>query len=382
MPRVDSLTGLRWWAAFAVFVFHMKNLAPLPVVEVLQFGNYGVAFFFVLSGFVLAWSAAPRVGPLTFYMRRFARIYPAYLVALLLAIPVFVTFTFDPARPWAHETTIGVMVLGILLLQGWSRDPSILFSGNPVAWTLSVEAFFYAMFPLAARAIFSFRARGALVIASGTVLVLVALRAATIVAPDSWIAQAPWPLLRLPEFILGMSLAWAMRAGWRPRTPRIVLLGVLAGAATLWYAGPRLSALSGVVPFVTELIVVVFALLIAAYALADVEGRPSLQRHPLIVRLGEMSYAFYLVHSTVLYGLLIVVGPRPASWGNAAWYALALLLSLAFAWAVHYGVERPLERRIRTRFESRAPRERERERREGAVSPTATVPVGSTAERD
>jgi peptidoglycan/LPS O-acetylase OafA/YrhL len=354
MPRVDSLTGLRWWAAFAVFAFHMKNLAPLPVERMLELGNYGVAFFFILSGFVLAWSAAPGVGALTFYGRRFARIYPAYLAALLLAIPVFVTITDDPTRPWAHATGVGVLLLGVLLLQGWSREPAVLFSGNPVAWTLSVEAFFYATFPFAARAVFAVRARGALLVAAGTVAVLVAVRIATVTAPDSWIAQAPWPLLRLPEFILGMALAWAMRAGWRPRTPRVVLLAALASAALFWYVAPGIAAFDAVRPFVTEVIVVLFALLIAAYARSDAEGLRSMQRHPLMVGLGEVSYAFYLVHSTVVYGVLIVVGVRPPSWSNAAWYAGVLLLSLALAWALHRWVERPLERRIRTRLDARA----------------------------
>lgn len=353
MPRVDSLTGLRWWAAFAVFAFHMKNLAPLPVERMLELGNYGVAFFFVLSGFVLAWSAAPGVGALAFYGRRFARIYPAYLAALLLAIPVFVTFTADPSRPWAHATGIGVLLLGVLLLQGWSRDPAVLFSGNPVAWTLSVEAFFYATFPFAARLVFAVRARGALLIAAGTVLLLVGIRAATVAAPDSWIAQAPWPLLRLPEFVLGMAVAWAMRGGWRPRTPRGVLLAVLAVAGLFWYVAPGIAALGPVRPFVTEVIVVVFALLIAAYARSDAEGRRSMQRLPLMVKLGEVSYAFYLVHSTVVYGVLMVVGFRPASWSNAAWYAGVLLLSLALAWVLHHWIERPLERRIRTRLDAR-----------------------------
>ena len=60
-PRLDAITGLRWWAAFAVFGFHMMFFAPLPpsIAHVLVFGDYGVAFFFVLSGFVLTWSMRP-----------------------------------------------------------------------------------------------------------------------------------------------------------------------------------------------------------------------------------------------------------------------------------------------------------------------------------
>lgn len=51
-PRLDSLTGLRWWAAFGVFAYHMANIAPLNVQHFFNVGYTGVSFFFVLSGFV------------------------------------------------------------------------------------------------------------------------------------------------------------------------------------------------------------------------------------------------------------------------------------------------------------------------------------------
>lgn len=49
-PRLDSLTGLRWWAAFGVFAFHMANLAPLRHQSLFNVGYTGVSFFFILSG--------------------------------------------------------------------------------------------------------------------------------------------------------------------------------------------------------------------------------------------------------------------------------------------------------------------------------------------
>ncbi|WP_153006429.1 acyltransferase [Leucobacter sp. G161] len=54
------------------------------------FGNSGVAFFFVLSGFVLTYSARPATTTRNFYWRRFGRIYPAHIVALLLAVLCFI----------------------------------------------------------------------------------------------------------------------------------------------------------------------------------------------------------------------------------------------------------------------------------------------------
>ena len=61
LPRVDALTGLRWWAAFFVFLYHILVLAPLPtVIAVLGQGYLGLTFVFLLSGFLLAWAGSSR----------------------------------------------------------------------------------------------------------------------------------------------------------------------------------------------------------------------------------------------------------------------------------------------------------------------------------
>lgn len=60
-------------------------------------GTIGVVFLFRLSGFVLTWSANTSVSAPTFWWRRFARIYPAHFVALLVVIPVFYSLAPDPA---------------------------------------------------------------------------------------------------------------------------------------------------------------------------------------------------------------------------------------------------------------------------------------------
>lgn len=219
--RLDGITGLRWWAAFAVFAHHIQNLVvlPPPIAAVASFGHLGVAFFFVLSGFVLTWSWRADVDKRTFWWRRFSRIYPLTLVTLLLAIPVFYSFTPDPAQPWVKPVDIGILVLCVLVLQGWWREPQILFAGNPAAWTLTVEAFFYAMHPFISAPLKRLGRRGALIAAGAVVLFALGTRLITLLDPGGWVAALPWPILRLNEFVLGMCLAWAFRRGWLPRIP-------------------------------------------------------------------------------------------------------------------------------------------------------------------
>lgn len=356
--RLDSLTGLRWWAAFAVFTFHMANLAPLPIQSVFRLGNYGVAFFFILSGFVLTWSAKPTVTRTTFWWRRFARIWPAHMVALILAIPVFYAFAPDPAHTWVKPVSVGVLLLSVVLFQGWSRDPTILFSGNPAAWTLTCEAFFYALHPFINRLVGKVGKRGALITAGGVIGVAVAYRIALLLWPASVLAQLPWPVVRLSEFVLGMAIAQAIRSGWQ-FTLAPLWCYLIGGAAVAWIMlGPRWMELGFVhlaLAFSNELVIVIFGLTLAAVACRDLRGGPSILRSRPLVALGDMSYAFYLVHATVLYAILSVVGRQAMGWSNLLWYVGVAAIAVGVAAGLHYLVERPLERRMRAWRDARHP---------------------------
>src|SRR5690242_14192774 len=106
--RLPSLTGLRFVAALCVFAYHAW--LPIPALrlvnddgvaygvygKVSQAGGLGVGFFFVLSGFVLTWSARPGDTPKSFWRRRIVKIYPNYAVAWLLAMVLFAA-AYTPA---------------------------------------------------------------------------------------------------------------------------------------------------------------------------------------------------------------------------------------------------------------------------------------------
>ncbi len=351
--RLDALTGLRWWAAFVVFFYHMLVFAPLPGVVSVVFaqGYLGVTFFFVLSGFVLTWSARPAVSTSTFYWRRFARIYPAHVVALLLAIPVFYTLAPIPPGSFLKPFDPAILSLSFLLLQGWWLAPAILFSGNPAAWTLTCEAFFYAIHPFVSRVLQPLARHGALLFALGAVVVAFGYRTAAYIWPDAWFAALPLPLVRVSEFILGMALAWAIRSGWRPRIHPFVgigaLLGVVLAIALIPTYFSHIPGLSLIPSFGNELFTLACALSIVAVAGATLQGRRSLFASPLQVRLGEWSFAFYLVHATFIYIALRIFGLQEPSWRNLGWFAVLLAVDLVAAWALHSFVERPLEKRMR-----------------------------------
>lgn len=350
--RLDSLTGLRWWAAFAVFLFHMRVFAPLPhASDLVAFGNFGVTFFFILSGFVLTWSARPQTKPTTFWWRRFARIYPAHIVALLLAVPVFYSFSPEPSDWWVKPVSVAILLLSVFLLQGWSTSPEILFSGNPAAWTLTCEAFFYALHPALHRGFLRLTRRGALWATFAVILLALVYRLATLAFPTAWFALLPLPVVRLTEFVIGIGIARAMLLGWRPKMP--VWGCYLLGAGFLvWFVLALRFDFSDIVSvaalrIANEIVIVVFALTISAVAARDLAGRRSMLQHPVLVKLGEWSFCFYLIHATVMYIFLDVFGTQTAAWINLGWHALVFLVAALGAWLMHAALERPVESRMR-----------------------------------
>ena len=100
--NLDGLTGLRFFAAFAVVIYHFTGPAltgwPTPLVNIAGSGFVAVSLFFLLSGFILSYNyldpnGAMRGTKRSFYSSRFARIYPAYLLAFLVAAPTNIPWT-------------------------------------------------------------------------------------------------------------------------------------------------------------------------------------------------------------------------------------------------------------------------------------------------
>ena len=360
-PRLDSLTGLRWWAAFLVFLYHMRVFAPLPgpITRLFDEGYLGVTFFFVLSGFVLTWSMRPAVATSTFYWRRFARIWPAHIMALLFAIPVFYTFATIPEGSFLKPFDLGILLLSVVLLQGWWANPAVLFSGNPAAWTLTVEALFYALHPVISRVLTPLAKRGALWLALVAIVWAFAYRLGVLVWPESWLTQVPMPITRVPEFLLGMALAWAMRSGWRPRLHPVWGIGALGIVVAAIVLSPLSPVFGRFAMFGNEFFTVAVGIAIVALTAHSLNGKRFLFETRWQVKLGEWSFAFYLVHATVIYLALRVFGFQEASWRNLAWFGVILAVDIVLAWALHAGIERPVERRMRrwkdARDQRRAP---------------------------
>jgi peptidoglycan/LPS O-acetylase OafA/YrhL len=370
-PRLPALTSVRFFAALWVALFHMQSMKAFyfgaaAVRQFASIGYCGVSFFFVLSGFILVYTYSGRATSLrAFWQARFARIYPALAFCLLITAPGFFFCcvmmrahdprVFVPEWAWVAPHMWLSAGLSVTLLESWL--PQTALAWNMPNWSLSVEAFFYLLFPFLLPRMTRLSRRQLLAIAPlGLLFALACTLAYMHFHPDSAGAVdtktvGPWinavkfhPLMRLPEFLMGMAAGLLFLRGDRNRKMAwpLVLIGLAAIALVI--------VLSPWIPYLvihTALLAPAFVVLVYGIALrpAGVE----VLEHKVMVALGEASYPFYLLHSTVISSVFMdwQTGTvmHQTLLGLATWF----LIAVGAAVLVDRLIERPLRRLLRPR---------------------------------
>jgi len=352
--RLNTLTGLRCFAAINIVFFHFSDPRWFgwfaPVVNA---GYASVSFFILLSGFVLAYNYAgkARAGELDkfrFWEARFTRLYPIYLLSLLLS------WRMVMAEYGAHTHRMfwTGMVLTPLLLQGWV--PSVATFLNTPAWTMSAESFYYVLFPWMARWKRPTRVVPHLAIMAGVWILgmvpgtlYIVLNPDGIAHPDRW-SWGPWlqvlkytPLPHLASFVFGVLLASLDEMVGRSSRLRLVL-GIFGFAATF-----VLLALGARMPYAIMhdgLLMPLFGCIVLGLA-GNNKMAFALGWRPLVF-VGEASYCLYLLHFN-LWNLIhdSHLLNRTGLIRFDPWISYVVLIALAVA-ALHF-VEKPAQRVLR-----------------------------------
>lgn len=339
LPRqLPRLTSLRTFAALMVFGFHATRIFEwAPGSLSARYGLAGVAFFFIISGFVLTWSAAEReIHSRTFWWRRFARVYPAHLAMSLIVLflrPFGIGY--PETGSWEGDA------LAIVLLQAWFPDNAVAFALNAVSWSLSVEAFFYLFAPWLIRWMRGLSSRGIVGTSLAWWLVCVGI-AEGLNRLDLMVWAYTLPPVRSGEFVLGIGLAILVRRHWSRL--RMLSWAVIPGALLVLasYAamlrGPAMTQY-GAGAWMTP----AFVLLIGACALADINGFRGPLRSRFLVHLGTTSYCFYLVHEVFLFSMFPLL-PEGLHGAGSLGVLVALLVGAQLLAEVLYRlVERPAQ---------------------------------------
>lgn len=338
--NTPALDGLRGLAVLIVLLSHLAN-AGLPVLPGFSFsgtGKSGVYLFFVLSAFLLTrillakpwaqWRQGHTWADYT--LRRVIRIWPAYLVVLLLSTAI----TLAGLAPWwPYPIDAASLLRHLLLLEGVS-----------VLWSVPVEFHYYLWLPLVALL---------LGLAAQRAGPWAALALAVLLSAAAW---ALWPPAEsrvndvrlgpyLAQFFAG-ALAAVLSLRWQAkgRPPRGLLLAGVLAVLALIASMPAVPALLGLMPFTPDLNhrwFAFFGLAWASLLLVVVHGPAGWRRpfewKPLRV-LGWLSFSVYLWHMPVLAA---VTGPLALS-GLPALAVFAFGTALV-SWASWRAFERPFQ---------------------------------------
>jgi len=312
--RIEYLDWLRALAAAFVMFGHSNNpIAPG--------GAVGVSVFFVLSGYLIT-SILLRDGMMTvenivkFISRRWARIYPMYVIQISLIWIMIATLQPDK---------LNVFITGLRgLLVFWSEPPWVGY-GVGVLWTLAIEFWFYVTFPFI---LWGF-------VLSGRPILCIFVGIAVSVAAKV-LGLGGVTLHYYDHFLLGSLCAASIKYNRIPSFaywPKLFAAGV---AAILLIAATPYPGTRGLLWHCQSLSTA------AATAFVIISGhvnRPSISM-PVVAFLGRISYSIYLMHAVVLDAFIINFDISRYLWAYVA-------LVLAVSTLTYYTIEAPSERQAR-----------------------------------
>ena len=360
------LTSVRFFAALFVvlhhsvpaFLTHFRGMSMYVVPKdfagrILFSFTFSVSFFYLLSGYVLGMVYLREGKPVDakrLFAARFARIYPLYLVMLVLDLPEIVG---PEIQRFGLATglfkVVKIFTGNALLLQAWV--PERLLRMNSPSWSLCGEAFFYLCFPV--MGVLLWKLRGARLWTMAIALYVGGQILVWEVRPHlSRQTVLYLPVLHFSTFALGVLLArWQKlqqeRKGGEPvrRWQVNLVLGLSAAGVVLSVL--LLPFFNVAMPYNNGLMAPVLAGFIWAISARDTRLSRWLSKDWLVA-LGNASYAIYLIHMPVLL-LFMRLG-----WGAQGFYPVYLVLCVGLSLLSFYYFETPVRLWLVERLDSRS----------------------------
>lgn len=356
--EIYSLTGLRFIAAFYVFIFHIHQSWPLTgnaiVKNIFSQGAIGMSLFFILSGFVLAYRYFNEdILISNYFVNRIARVYPVYIVAALVTLPWFgLSYVEGASLGPIKVIAQGIIIVFTNIFMIQARFPQLIyFWNNGASWSISVEAFCYLVFPL----IFSRLAKLSTKKFITTFFILYTLAilpgiVGSIFPGLSVTVYYAMPIFRLPEFLIGVCVLLFLKKfkifknDWVMQCSQIAF--ILLFFVYIGYVGHIFPNYTGhnwiAVPLIAFII----------YTLSGNKGiLVTILANPILVWLGKISYCFYSFQVLVIRVLLIyqkeLMKLSPLFSGNHFIFWFALLILLLLSTIGYYYIEEPARKKIR-----------------------------------
>lgn len=339
---LKSIHYTRGFAALLVVMFHFSFMyigKVEPFNTAFLNGGFGVDLFFLISGFIISYVTAKKGHVVSFFLKRFFRIYPLFLFILIISSIFLVRYNVHPL--WT------MIKSGMFILQDYNKPaPEFDFNFIGPAWTLSYEIWFYFVFGIAMMINHKHRVLIASVILLAQVFLLqltftgsVSLNSSYVAAlGDSSYADHALKFFSTSlhlEFLLGMWLCEAFIRDWMKvrnaiAGPLIVLLLSLSG----WLYFSELVYGSGLTKFYLIALPLFIAIIIYESNFKILSSR-------IMTFFGDISFSIYITHFFIMY--LLLEHP-PYFWseaGNPTKLVTSTILAIVFAYILHKLVELP-----------------------------------------
>lgn len=307
MKRLDQLTFTRFAMVLLVLFYHGTSgfyttfLDFFPFSDLLRAAPTAVSYLYVLSGFVMSlvyYRPEQKFDFIGYWRARFIRIYPLYILAFALVCVYYADsiFRIKPQKILAN----------IFVVQAWI--PAYSQSFNYAAWSMTVEFFFYALFPFIMIWMYRQRTRTliwvSILLWGVSQLIHFTLWAGYYPEYKEFIVYSP--IFHLNSFVMGVTGGvWYLRDGQHQRIKPWTILSLIAGSF-LFVAGYTVIS-SSVYPALphdlqpmTGLLAPLMILFIVALAM-DQSALSKILSHRVLVNLGETSYAIYILHVPVVW---------------------------------------------------------------------------------
>jgi peptidoglycan/LPS O-acetylase OafA/YrhL len=353
-----GLNGLRFIAAFSVVLSHVEQVKGWFLLPPSAFsldwaiftGNEAVTLFFALSGFLITYlllAEQQQTGSIhvrRFYLRRMLRIWPLYYLL------VFIGFALLPLLPLGNfqgpnsPPTLDALVGHLLFVPNALVYFGIYVIGLPHLWTIGVEEQFYLMWPW----LMKWFARNLPRLLVGMIVLKVGMMAVHAVTSGDprlpfWFQQTVGFLtrFRIENMAVGGIGAYllftnhpALRIIRHSLVEKAIGIAVIANVVFLPVIETPLAALA-------------MSALYTALILNVIRYPRSWLEHPLLNRLGQMSYGIYMYHLTVIHILIILMTNMPFENGlgfDIGLFGMASVLTIATAAASYKWFEQPFLR--------------------------------------
>jgi peptidoglycan/LPS O-acetylase OafA/YrhL len=388
-PHIASLDGLRFIAAgtvlfshgyFYILLFQQNSAITAYNAPLVALANIGMTLFFVLSGFVIHYNYGSSValpgGVRAFFVARFARLYPLFLL-------VFVISTVEAFRTTDGKVdNLGPIPLYLTFTQTWwfwifgARTASEAYSNaTGLMWSLSSEAFFYLSYPLLAPVLR--RLAGTRLVVIGCIVALIGAGLAYEITAyrghlNNWAAlytgnptaaqgfshwlvyNSPW--IRIFEFLIGAVTAqFVMTTRVEPARALVAGSAALAVIVVAYvYCNVMLLPLSGTI---TTCVAGAFGILMGASAVKGQVFSRVLSNRWMVFG-GEASYSLYLLHYWVMHNLGRRLADNQPLVIRIVLFLILMLVAVAVARISYVVYERPMIRVVRRFFSIRPRAER------------------------